>query len=67
LLIYQIVKTFTLWHLVHGGEKEQLIQLTADRLNEGTLIHQLLKQGDKQYRNFLLDLFSMGKSINPNN
>src|SRR5690606_6683731 len=56
-----VYTTYTLWHLIHVGEKEQLVQRTAEILNEGKLAQQLLQINDKRYKYFLLDLFSQGK------
>src|SRR5690606_23300390 len=56
-----VYTTYTLWHLIHVGEKEQLVQRTAEILNKGKLAQQLLQVNEKRYQYFLLDLFSMGK------
>ncbi|HYH57362.1 MAG TPA: hypothetical protein VD772_12160, partial [Anseongella sp.] len=56
--------TFTLWHLVHVGEKEQLTALTAGLLDQGKLAVPLLRQGEKRYKYFLLELLA-GKRIAP--
>lgn len=56
-----VYTTFTLWHLAHSGEKEQLSQLTAGLLKDESLVERMLKQGDKRYRYFLLELLAAGK------
>ena len=57
-----VYTTFTLWHLIHGGEKEQLVQLTAEILDrEESLVHRLVEAEEKRYQHFLLDLLTMGK------
>lgn len=56
-----VYTTYTLWHLVHNGEKEQLSKLTADQLNKSHLANKLITNGRKEYRYFLLDLLGLGK------
>jgi hypothetical protein len=57
-----VYTTFTLWHLVNQGEKDQLKTLTAGLLNEDASFFQLLiGQTDTKYRSFLLELLRDGK------
>ncbi|GAB2796509.1 hypothetical protein GCM10027275_47310 [Rhabdobacter roseus] len=50
-----VYTTHTLWHLVHVGEKEQLVPLTIKYLNESDLVDKLIQSNQKKYRSFLLD------------
>ncbi len=57
-----VYTTHTIWHLIHQGEKEQLATLTLEELKNNTaLTSNLLKNGKKEYRYFLLDLVGLGK------
>lgn len=57
-----VYTTFTLWHLVNEGEKDQLRSLTATRLNQDTtLLNHLAIHQEKHYAYLLLDLFREGK------
>lgn len=58
---HAVYTTYTLWHLAHNGEKEQLSELTAGQLNSGHLATKLIASGRKEYHYFLLDLFGLGK------
>jgi len=50
-----VYTTYTLWHLVHLGEKEQLINLTANLLKENKLsIQSLTYNEDEEYLYFIL-------------
>lgn len=60
-----VYTTYTLWHLVHGGEKEQLEDLTLEALNESDLIDRILESGVEKYTHFLLDLFSHSRIARP--
>ena len=54
-----VYTTYTLWHLIHNGEKEQLIRLTIRELeNDQALIDSMLAAPDKKFRLFLLELFA---------
>lgn len=56
-----VYTTYTLWHLVHNGEKEQLMGLTADAINRHPLIDRILESGSRKYIYFLLELFTQSK------
>jgi len=56
-----VYTTYTLWHLVHNGEKEQLAGLTTHELSRNSLIDHILASGNDKYVLFLLDLFSQAK------
>ena len=56
-----VYTTYTLWHLVHSGEKEQLEDLTVDAINSTELITRMLESGKEKYIFFLLDLFSQSR------
>jgi len=56
-----VYTTYTLWHLIHVGEKEQLAGRTAEVLNKEDIIQTLLQARDNRYRHFLLDMFALGK------
>ena len=54
-----VYTTYTIWHLVHLGEKEQIINLTTSCLNEKILsIQSLIVNEDEKYRHFILSLLS---------
>lgn len=58
---------YTNWHLVNLGEKEQLIELTANRLNESAMaILPLAHNEDYKYRHFILELLSTQKLVSTN-
>lgn len=57
---HAVYTTYTLWHLIHGGEKEQLARLTASLLQSGEWLEKLLAASDARYQYFVLELF--GKS-----
>ena len=56
-----VYTTHTLWHLVHVGEKEQLVPLTIRYLNGTDLMNSLLSSNDKKYRFFLLEASRQGE------
>ncbi len=56
-----VYTTYTLWHLIHLGEKEQLVGLTVGRLSEGDLFGKMAASPDSRYQRFLLELFVQGK------
>lgn len=57
-----VYTTYSLWHLVHSGEKEQLEQLTIASLNKDkAFVNRLIDHEDKRYRHFLLDLMALDK------
>lgn len=56
-----VYTTYTLWHLIHVGEKEQLSQLTANILEVDDLIRHLVETKERRYQHFLLDLFITGR------
>ncbi|WP_234733953.1 FMN-binding protein [Tellurirhabdus bombi] len=60
-----VYTTYTLWHLIHQGEKEQLALLTVNRLNQSDLLENLLKSNQKRYDYFLLDVSRLGKLNKP--
>ncbi|HLT93939.1 MAG TPA: hypothetical protein VKZ56_05225 [Membranihabitans sp.] len=57
-----VYTTYTLWHLIHVGEKEQLRSGTADLLNgDSKMLGLLLEAGDTQYLSMIMELFADGK------
>lgn len=57
-----VYTTYSLWHLAHDGEKEQLEQLTISFVNkDGGLVNELVNHQDKRYRYFLLELMALDK------
>lgn len=56
-----VYTTYTLWHLVHDGEKEQLMDLTIQKLNAGPLIDRMIAAAVDKYTLFLLELFSQSR------
>lgn len=56
-----VYTTYTLWHLIHNGEKEQLIDLTVEKLNTGDLTGSILNIGTGKYTLFLLDLLAQSR------
>lgn len=57
-----VFSTYTIWHLVHLGEKEQLIDLTLRQLkNEKLAYETLIENENDKYRYFILSLLSQGK------
>ncbi|MEK6479395.1 hypothetical protein WJR50_17765 [Catalinimonas sp. 4WD22] len=57
-----VYTTYTIWHLIHVGEKEQLAALTLTELkSDDELMSKLLKSSKKEYSYFLLDLLAQGK------
>jgi len=59
-----VYTTYTIWHLAHLGEKEQLIELTANRLNKSAMaILPLVHNENNKYRHFILELLSTQKLV----
>lgn len=56
-----VYTTYTLWHLVHGGENEQLEELTVKRLNDESCVQALLAASVEKYDYFLLSLLVESK------
>jgi hypothetical protein len=56
-----VYTTYTLWHLIHVGEKEQLAALTQDFLNKTSLIDKLVGSNEKKYHYFLLESANQDK------
>lgn len=60
-VVNAVYTTHTLWHLVHVGEKEQLVPLTIRHLNESDLLTALLRSPSEKYRIFLLEASRQGE------
>ncbi len=57
-----VFTTYTLWHLIHVGEKEQLRSASATLINESIdLLNRLIHAKDIQYSTLVLELFAEGK------
>lgn len=57
-----VYTTYTLWHLIHVGEKDQIQSLTAQLLNTNkSLLNVFLKISNDDYKNFALELMIDGK------
>lgn len=56
-----VYTTYTLWHLVHGGEKEQLSQLTVELLKDERYVKTLLSAATLKFDYFLLDMLAQLK------
>src|SRR5690606_38037243 len=57
-----VFTTYTLWHLIHVGEKEQLRAGTAAMINQDMeLLDRLTHSPENQYSNLALELFAEGK------
>ncbi len=55
---HAVYTTYTLWHLVHVGEKAQLANLTVEVLQQGTLTDRILTTANNKLVLFLLELFA---------
>jgi hypothetical protein len=60
-----VYTTHTIWHLIHVGEKEQLMELTASELTKDpSLLEELLAiDHSNDFRLFVLKLISTGKFV----
>lgn len=56
-----VYTTYTLWHLIHLGEKEQLAGLSYHQLDKQGYLEKLMAH--ERYRKFVLELFVQGKKI----
>lgn len=56
-----VYTTYTLWHLIHLGEKEQLAGLSYQQFGKQGYLDKLMSDG--RYRKFVLELFVQGKDI----
>ncbi len=57
-----VYTTYTLWHLAHLGEKEQLIDLTVNELNGNSgMLDQLIQSEQGKYQSFAMNLLKSGK------
>ena len=61
-----VYTTHTIWHLSHVGEKEQLVNLTVDELNNDEELFSFILQNDQldHHIDFFLGLYSNGKLKN---
>jgi hypothetical protein len=55
-----VYTTYTIWHLIHAGEKEQIILLTLNQLSNPQLLNSLLYKGTNKHVYFVLDQFGAG-------
>ena len=58
-----VYTTYTLWHLVHNGEKEQLEILTAGLLQDESMVRKLQSVSEKRYDYFLLSLLAQNRIL----
>src|SRR5690606_21783739 len=56
-----VYTTYTLWHLIHVGEKEQLVQLSAGLLNQEDFFGSMVKTEDRRYLRFLMEQLAEGR------
>ncbi|HEU5146601.1 MAG TPA: hypothetical protein VFT90_07805 [Chryseosolibacter sp.] len=56
-----VYTTYTLWHLVHLGEKEQLEELTVLLLKKQSYVEALLAASKEKYDYFLLSLLAQAR------
>lgn len=50
-----VYTTYTIWHLIHQGEKAQLILLTLEQLEDPKILEDFIKSGSEQVLYFLFD------------
>jgi hypothetical protein len=62
-VINAVYTTHTLWHLVHVGEKEQLVPLSIRYLNDSDLLAAMLRSSNMKYRYFLLEASRQGNLL----
>ncbi len=55
-----VYTTYTIWHLIHKGEKEQLILLTLDQLKDSVRQGTFINSSEQKVHYFLLDQFASG-------
>ncbi len=55
-----VYTTYTIWHLIHKGEKEQLILLTLDQLKDSVRLETFINSSEKEVQYFLLNQFASG-------
>lgn len=58
---HAVYTTYTLWHLIHNGEKERLLDLTVRHLIHPSNIDLILIRGTVKQKLLLLDLFSQSR------
>ncbi|MFC4871653.1 FMN-binding protein [Negadavirga shengliensis] len=56
-----VYTTYTIWHLAHEGEKEQLSRLTLEILQEETMIQRVLSTESSDHKRFLLREINAGR------
>ena len=55
-----VYTTYAIWHLVHLGEKAQIIRHTLDRLEDDNLLEKLMRTRQKDFCYFILEQFVLG-------
>jgi hypothetical protein len=55
-----VYTTFTLWHLIHQGEKEQLAILASRLLNKPGVMKEIVATNSEKYRQLILDQYVLG-------
>lgn len=55
-----VYTTFTLWHLIHQGEQEQLAVLSSRLLSNPSFLKETLAANSEKYQQLILDQYVMG-------
>jgi hypothetical protein len=55
-----VYTTFTLWHLIHQGEKEQLAALSSRLLVEPSFMKRIMTINSEKYQQLILDQYVLG-------
>jgi len=55
-----VYTTYTLWHLIHQGEKEQLSILSAGLLSRPSLLKKIIAANSDKYQLLILDQYVLG-------
>lgn len=55
-----VYTTFTLWHLIHQGEKEQLAVLSSGLLSRPVFLKEILAANSEKYQQLILNQYVLG-------
>jgi hypothetical protein len=58
-----VYTTYAIWHLVHPGEKAQIIRHTLNRLKADNLFKKMNFSRQKEFKYFILEQFALGNII----
>ncbi len=61
-----VYTTFTMWHLIHQGEKQQLEMLTSKLLSNKSFLKKIISSKEEKYKQLVLNQYAAGNVLYSN-